>query len=150
MNFNSLPDHAVVATARSWLGTPYLHQASLKGVGCDCLGLILGIWSDLTGKIASVPNDYSSAWSEIDRSERLLNGLRKQLIEIDEQENEAGTVAALRLRRNRAVKHLIILTGNDTFIHAYEGNSVVENSLSDFWRSRIVARFKLPGCGDIA
>jgi cell wall-associated NlpC family hydrolase len=25
----------IVAQARSWLGTPYRHQASLKGVGCD-------------------------------------------------------------------------------------------------------------------
>ncbi|MDG1118150.1 MAG: peptidase, partial [Flavimaricola sp.] len=29
----------VVATARGWIGTPYLHQASCRGAGCDCLGL---------------------------------------------------------------------------------------------------------------
>lgn len=38
---------AVIAAARSWLGTPYHHQASRKGVGCDCLGLIRGIWREL-------------------------------------------------------------------------------------------------------
>ena len=27
-----------------WIGTPYRHQASLKGVGCDCLGLVRGVW----------------------------------------------------------------------------------------------------------
>ena len=26
---------AVIAAARGWIGTPYLHQASLKGVGTD-------------------------------------------------------------------------------------------------------------------
>ena len=26
---------ALIAEARSWLGTPWHHQASLKGVGCD-------------------------------------------------------------------------------------------------------------------
>lgn len=34
---------AIVNAARSWLGTPYHHQASLRGVGCDCLGLIRGL-----------------------------------------------------------------------------------------------------------
>ena len=30
----------VVATARAWIGTPYVHQASVRGAGCDCLGLL--------------------------------------------------------------------------------------------------------------
>ena len=34
----------IVAEARAWIGTPYRHQASLKGVGCDCLGLVRGVW----------------------------------------------------------------------------------------------------------
>ena len=33
----------IVAAARSWRGTPYHHQASLKGVGSDCLGLITAL-----------------------------------------------------------------------------------------------------------
>ena len=34
----------IVRCARGWLGTPYHHQASMKSVGCDCLGLIRGLW----------------------------------------------------------------------------------------------------------
>ena len=34
----------IVAEARAWIGTPYRHQASLHGVGCDCLGLVRGVW----------------------------------------------------------------------------------------------------------
>lgn len=33
----------VVAEAMTWLGTPWRHQGRLKGVGVDCLGLIIGI-----------------------------------------------------------------------------------------------------------
>src|SRR5437764_272872 len=40
----------IVAEAESWLGTPYRHQASLKGVGCDCLGLVRGIWRAVCGR----------------------------------------------------------------------------------------------------
>lgn len=33
----------VVAEARAWLGTPFHWQASLKGVGADCKGLVAGV-----------------------------------------------------------------------------------------------------------
>ena len=39
----------IVAEARAWIGTPYRHQASLQGVGCDCLGLVRGVWRALNG-----------------------------------------------------------------------------------------------------
>ena len=34
---------AVVAEAREWIGTPYHHQATQKGVGADCGGLVAGV-----------------------------------------------------------------------------------------------------------
>ena len=40
----------VVLAARAWIGTPYLHQASVKGAGCDCLGLLRGVWRELRGE----------------------------------------------------------------------------------------------------
>jgi NlpC/P60 family putative phage cell wall peptidase len=39
----------VIAAARSWLSTPYHDQASLRGVGCDCLGLARGVWREVVG-----------------------------------------------------------------------------------------------------
>jgi hypothetical protein len=40
----------IVAETRAWIGTPYRHQASLKGVGCDCLGLVRGVWRAVIGE----------------------------------------------------------------------------------------------------
>ena len=40
----------VVAIARDWIGTPYRNQASMKGAGADCLGLIRGVWRALYGQ----------------------------------------------------------------------------------------------------
>ena len=40
---------AIVAAARGWLGTPYRHQASVRGEGADCLGLVRGVWRELIG-----------------------------------------------------------------------------------------------------
>ena len=48
---------AVIAAARGWIGTPYLHQASLKGVGTDCLGLVRGVSVSYTH--LTLPTIYS-------------------------------------------------------------------------------------------
>ncbi|MDZ7822832.1 MAG: phage BR0599 family protein [Ahrensia sp.] len=45
----------VVRAARSWIGTPYRHQGTLKHVGCDCLGLVLGSLSELGGATTQPP-----------------------------------------------------------------------------------------------
>ena len=39
----------IAAAARGWCGTPYAHQASLKGTGTDCLGLVRGVWREVMG-----------------------------------------------------------------------------------------------------
>ena len=38
------PEEAIIAAAKEWRGTPYHHQQSQKGVGCDCLGLVRGVY----------------------------------------------------------------------------------------------------------
>ena len=45
----------IVAEASTWLGTPYRHQGSRKGVGCDCLGLVRGVWREVYGTDAETP-----------------------------------------------------------------------------------------------
>ncbi|MGH8585287.1 MAG: NlpC/P60 family protein [Gammaproteobacteria bacterium] len=53
----------VVAVARTWLGTPYHHQASIKGVGADCIGFVKGVALEaglITQEMAEgLPIDYS-------------------------------------------------------------------------------------------
>ncbi len=48
----------IVAAARGWIGTPYRHQGQVKGVGCDCLGLVRGVWRDLYGAEPEAPPPY--------------------------------------------------------------------------------------------
>ncbi len=55
---------AIVAAARGWLGTPYRHQGALKGVGCDCLGLLRGVWREVVGAEPEEPPPYDSGWAE--------------------------------------------------------------------------------------
>ena len=67
----------LVLEARRWIGTPYQHQASLKGAGCDCLGLIRGVWRACIGPEPERFEPYSADWAEATREERLaLAGAR--------------------------------------------------------------------------
>jgi NlpC/P60 family putative phage cell wall peptidase len=49
----------IIAEARAWIGTPYHHQAARKGVGCDCLGLVRGVWRATYGADPEHPPAYS-------------------------------------------------------------------------------------------
>ena len=57
----------VVAEARGWIGTPYLHGASVQGAGCDCLGLLRGVWRVVEGAEPVVVPRYSADWDEPQR-----------------------------------------------------------------------------------
>ena len=74
---------AVVALARAWIGTPYVHQASAKGQGTDCLGLIRGVYRELHGADPEAPPPYTPDWNERRSAEEpLLSAARRHLREL--------------------------------------------------------------------
>jgi NlpC/P60 family putative phage cell wall peptidase len=137
----------IVAEARTWLGTPYVHQASCKGAGSDCLGLLRGVWRAVLGpEPESVPS-YSMDWSEPQGIERMWQAARRHLTSKAVEDMEPGDVLLFRMRDGRVAKHVgIVSEGGEAprFIHAYSGHGVVENTLSDPWRRRVVACFGFP------
>ncbi len=70
---------AIVQAARDWIGTPYVHQASVKGAGTDCLGLVRGIWREFHGVEPEVLPAYTPDWGEVGGIERLLGGAGRRL-----------------------------------------------------------------------
>lgn len=141
---------AVVAEARAWLGTPYRHQASCRGAGADCLGLVRGVWRALYGHEPAPVPAYTADWSEPARDEVLLRAATAHLVALRIEAARPGDVVLFRMRAGAVAKHLGILaaTGSaPTFIHAYAGHGVVESSLSAPWRRRIVGAFMFPERG---
>ena len=136
---------AVVAEARRWIGTPYVHQASVLGAGCDCLGLIRGVWRSLHGAEPQVIPHYTADWSEPQGEEALWAAAAAHLQPVGGGPLSAGQVLLFRMRDGAVAKHLGIASGTDdapAFIHAYTGHGVVESPLSEPWARRIVARFE--------
>lgn len=139
--------HAVVAEARSWIGTPYLHQASLKGAGTDCLGLLRGVWRRILGAEPEAVPSYTDDWSEPAREEVLLQAAERWLVRKDLYDADVGDVLLFRMRLGSVAKHLGIQSSvgeGAAFVHAYTNHGVVESPLSQPWQRRIVARFSFP------
>ena len=136
----------VVASARQWLGTPYLHQASLQGVGTDCLGLLRGVWRQLFGSEPQEVPPYTMDWSEARAEEVMLEAARRWLLPVSEA-FAPGDVLVFRMRQGFVAKHLGIVSQGGPeprFIHAYTGHGVVENALTAPWVRRIAGRFAFP------
>ena len=136
---------AIVMLARGWIGTPYEHQASCKGAGADCLGLLRGIWREVYGSEPERPGPYTPDWAETDGVERLLPAARRHMREV--RVARPGDVLLFRLGRG-VVKHVAILSnntpGDEKIIHAYSGRGVVESPLTAAWAKRIAGRFRIP------
>lgn len=134
----------IVASTRSWLGTPYHDQASVRGVGVDCLGLARGVWRMEVGSEPLIVPPYSRDWGETHATEVLALGAAEWLIPIPVKEAGAGSVVLFRMIRTAIAKHVGILTGAGTFIHAYQGIGVIEEELTTVWARRIAFAFNFP------
>ena len=135
----------IVKTARAWIGTPYVHQASKRDFGCDCLGLIRGVWRENYGAEPEAIPAYSADWSEPQGDEALWKAARRHLRAVEHRQPRAGDVLLFRRRSGAVATHLGIAGSdgpNATFIHAYTGHGVVESPFSDPWRRRVVAHFE--------
>lgn len=135
----------VVRAARGWIGTPYHHQASVRGIGTDCLGLVRGVWRELYGQDAETPPPYSRDWAEAGGRETMLEAATRHLVALRPNSAQAGDVIVFRIRREAVAKHAAIVTSSKMMIHAMEGGPVCEVALSAWWRRRIAGAFAFPG-----
>lgn len=137
----------IVAQARSWAGTPFHHQARVKGVGCDCLGLVVGVVDEL--ELQDEAGRFLSSYDEVNYSkwpngEYLLQKLESLLADIDPADMQVGDLAVFEMKGNP--QHLAIITdyeGGFGMIHCYApARRVVEHRLDDEWKSKIVKVYR--------
>jgi NlpC/P60 family putative phage cell wall peptidase len=153
----SITRQHVVAETRSWIGTPYRHQASLKGVGCDCLGLVRGVWRAVIGEEPERAPPYAPDWAEAASGEPLADAAARHLVSIDLAPSGPssasgggagcgpGDVLLFRWRANLPAKHAAIVTAPDLMVHAHDGAAVTEVAIAPWWRRRLAYAFRFPG-----
>jgi len=145
---------AALAEARLWLGTPYRHQASLRGVGCDCLGLLRGVWRALYGPEPEAPPPYAATWAESAAlgTDPLAEAAARHLIPVIAPVHgplaayapAPGDVLLFGVRRHLPARHCAIATGDGGMIHAHEGAAVTEVALTPWWRRHLAGAYRFP------
>ena len=142
-------DDEVAKLARSWIGTPYHNMAAVKGAGCDCIGLVRGVWAELNNQPLPPVPVYSARWTGRDKDEELLlDTARAYLREVNADERGPGVVLAFRIHPDAVAQHCGIMTTEKTMVHAHSGRKVYEVELGDTWEPKIVAAFRFPDKGD--
>ena len=138
----------VIAAARAWLGTPYHHQASLLGVGCDCLGLLRGVWRNVVGLEAPSLPPYSPDWGEVRAQEVLRDGCAGCMIPVEDAA-QPGDVVLFRMRSWAIARHAGILVAPDRMVHGHSVHGVLEQAITAAWWARAAFVFRFPDGGDI-
>ena len=144
MTFSHIPRAQILASAHDWIDTPYQHQASVKGAGCDCLGFIRGVWREIYGAEPLSMPAYTPDWAEALGEEALLDAAKHCLTPIANDAIEPGDILLFRMAPNVPCKHIAILSAEDRIIHAYWGRAVVESYLVPYWTRRHAFSFSFP------
>lgn len=133
----------IVGEARKWLGTPYRHRASTLGAGCDCLGLLRGVWRGIYGAEPTRVPLYRQDARDGEPEGALEAAAQRYLISVS-GEIAAGQVALFRLSGMVHARHCGIFVSSTRFIHAQEHLGVVEANLTAAWARRLAGRFEFP------
>lgn len=135
----------LVAEARAWIGTPYLHRASCKGHGADCLGLIRGVWRAVLGDEPEALPAYTPDWAEATGAEQMLEAGMRHLRPVAVEAIRPGDVLLFRFRPGVPAKHAALLVTPERMVHAHDGAAVAEVFLAPWWRRRLAYAFAFPG-----
>ncbi len=122
---------AVVTEALSWLGTPWVHAARIKGAGVDC-GQFLADVFERAGVVGYVPTpEYPQDWALNRSEERFKNIVEQYAAPIGKERTpEPGDVALFRF--GRCLSHGGIVVEWPRIVHAYiNAGRVVVDSLDN-------------------
>lgn len=104
----------VVKEALAWCGTPYRHQADVKGAGCDCGMLLVRVFVD-TGLAAPFdPRPYANDWFLHQGAERYLGFVLDRAAQVEKP--LFGDVVVFR--HGRTYSHGGIVVSWPMIVHA--------------------------------
>ena len=108
---------AVVAAARSWLGTPYHHAADVKGHGVDCAMILVRVFCDLGLIEPFDPRPYTRDWFLHRDDERYMGYLIARARQVDAP--EPGDVMLFKIGRCFAHGGIVTVADPVTIVHAF-------------------------------
>lgn len=130
----------LVSEARSWIDTPWRRGLSMKGVGCDCGGLIAGIYASASLNVADAFTDPQFAPWRIPPAPDVLRAcLDAYAVCLAPRNRRPGDVGLFTDTLGLA-RHLAFFTEENTIVHArLDIGRVVEHSLDIVWQRHLVS-----------
>jgi cell wall-associated NlpC family hydrolase len=120
---------AVVAEARSWIGTPYHNCADRKGIGVDCGMLLVRVFVDLGLCAPFDPRPYPVDWHLHRSEERYLGFIFDRSAETDAP--LPGDVMVFRYGRCYSHGAVVTTAKPLRIVHAYyQTRMVIEDDVS--------------------
>ncbi len=138
----------IIDEALSWVGTPYQHQCAAKHAGCDCLGLVRGIWRKLYGDEPAKIPPYTPNWAESGEEEILKSACDHHLDAVALKHAKPADILLFRMQAGVQAKHMAILVEPDLIVHAYWGRAVTRSFLAPFWVRRRAYAYSFPNLED--
>lgn len=128
----------IVDEARTWLGTPFKHQGRLKGVGSDCIGIVLEVGKSL-GLIDLEVSGYGRSPDGILMQKTMDSYLDK----VSFNTIQPGDI--LLMKFETLPQHVAFYT-DIGILHSYQHvRKCIETSLDETWKNRIVAVYRFKG-----
>lgn len=117
--------------AYTWLGTPHVNQARVKGIGVDCGMLLIGCAEDVNavdkGSVKIKP--YSNEWHLHHSDEWFLKYVQEYCEEVPAEDMKRGDF--LLYQFGRCISHAGIYIGGGRIIHAVINQGVIMSDLND-------------------
>ena len=121
----------IVTEARSWMGTPFVHEGAVKGVGVDCVQLARMVFVNVGIAPADFPTfaPYPTGWLLEHSDHRYEDAISRHMTRVWKLGDpmifpEPGDLALFAL--GRAGAHSAIVTMWPRVIHAWDEDCVVE------------------------
>ena len=141
----------IIEEAKNWVGTPYLHQARVKGLtgGVDCAMLVAGIAYNvgiINDEIIKRIPPYPVQWN-MHSDFPLLTTVMESFGCLHKNNNEKQPGDILVFKIGRVPAHLAVLIENDFMVHAYGGsiNKVIVSRFDERWIKRWKETYTFPG-----
>tara|TARA_R100001086_G_scaffold217062_1_gene133375 strand:- start:52 stop:498 length:447 start_codon:yes stop_codon:yes gene_type:complete len=141
----------IADVAKSYLGTPWLHQGRAKGKAIDCIGLLVGIAKEIGYPVRDregyplYPDDVSSLLLEIIEEHKL-----KRTTEV-----KKGNILVFRIGRAKFPSHVGVLVEEPDMVHAMNFRSksmklftVRQHIYAGPWVGRTHSIWEVPGVID--
>jgi cell wall-associated NlpC family hydrolase len=128
----------LVAAAMDMVGTPFHAQASTKGVGTDCIGVMKHV-ARSNGVLFRDRVAYSM------RPDGTLKSTLENYLDLVKGEIQAGDILLMAFDGANP-HHVAMYVGNGEIVHAYaQARKVVKQTYSDHWKNKVVAVYRFPG-----